>query len=400
MEQIEVPEVPETEPCDETQVLPVLYIRAKNNFDLGKSIGATFKGWINKYMSTSKDVYCLRRFFLSKNGRKQYEEYLEACEKCHPTIIEEIRGMAEGAEQTFEDMFLLQLSSEVVFCHAEEFIPADTEFDPKMMSTVTFKGCTDILLNTDKLRMIGHNEDWEDDVEPYVHMVHCTVTGETEEDEQEHFVSYMFPGFLPGLTFAVTRKLVITINSLRPRRVQPGAAPIAVLLRACLKCETIEEVKDTMLNTPIGCAFGMNLNIAEIGSTRMCSLEVYPGTNGTVVDLHEVPYGEQGPDTWYHHQNHYRHISGADQRGWSESIFREERLDEIGAPKTQTDIEDMLGDQENKIEPVFKDCNKEDRANQMVTMATALINLSERRIDVYRTNPKTTPQPCASIPFI
>lgn len=197
-------------------------------------------------------------------------QYLANAEKYHPRIVSEIRGLADGAGQDFMDIFLLQIVSEITLCHVTEIggsIPNALDQPPQP------KGCTDVLLNAKTCRVIGHNEDWTPEMEPYVCLVHVTIDG---DGVKEQFVSFLYPGFLPGFCFSMNKDLVITLDSLLPKQSNLNGVPLMVLLRSLLSCSTIQECKEQMECKPVGSAYGMAINIAAIHGEDMCSMEVYP----------------------------------------------------------------------------------------------------------------------------
>lgn len=216
-------------------------------------------------MTTSKDVRLLRKFYASHEGKPLVEKYLSTAQATMPNIVSEIRGLAEGSGQQFMDIFLLQIASEVMFCHAAD--ERETNLDGKVD-----KGCTDILVNGKYCRLIGHNDDWSDEVASLVSIVHVTIT---DDDVREKFVSYVYPGYLPGFCYGMNKDLVITLNSLHPREANTRGVPLLILLRSLLSCRTIEECKATLTCHPTGCAYGMNIDIASIHGNEMCSVEVY-----------------------------------------------------------------------------------------------------------------------------
>lgn len=190
-------------------------------------------------------------------------------EKSHPNIMSEIRGLADGADLKFDDVFLLQIASELDFCHIHEVMKTGEDVGKIQ------KGCTDILVNQREARVMGHNDDWTSDVAARVYIVHVTI-----EDAaglvKEQFLSYCYPGYLPGFCFGMNKSIVVTLNSVCPTKANKDNTPLLICLRSLLSCSSIDECFARMENKPHGCSYGMNINIANINNTDMCSMEVYP----------------------------------------------------------------------------------------------------------------------------
>jgi len=184
---------------------------------------------------------------------------------------------------------------------------ADDNDDDEERRIEAAQHCTDVWVNTSKRRFGAHNEDWLNECADKCAILNVEIKGEgisessleaaTRLMEQcgltddvifaddaiqkklasrnERFISYCVVGELPGLMFHMNEHFVFTINSMWPQHVNENGVPVAVLLRAVLLCETIDEIVEVMANEPFGCFYGININIASTKTTDMWSLEVY-----------------------------------------------------------------------------------------------------------------------------
>lgn len=274
--------------------LPILYIKANNNFDVGFQIGKTFKYFIQEH-TLSKTAETLNLFHNTSEGRELYNASLDITKECYPHIVEEIKGMAKGAEVPFEKLFLQDMVSEILLCRVYPKPSADKKEEKEIA------GCSDVLVNHGKCRVLAHNEDWDTDVDGMIFMVDvelerfplekgdiCKKGEEATEclaTRNERYLSFMFPGFLAGNTFYVNKVFAVTVNSLVPKTANQGAVPVDILLRAMIGCETIEECVGVMKNDPVGCSYGINVNIAGRHTKDMWSLEVYPDNVRNVFNI-------------------------------------------------------------------------------------------------------------------
>lgn len=271
--------------------IPVLYIKAESNFDVGYRIGKTFKHFICEHSSSGTANY-LYSFYETDEGRRLYNSSLAATEKCYPHIVEEIRGMAEGSNVPFEKLFLQGMVSEILLHHSKT-----TQKEVKEVNS-ELAGCSDIMVNNEQCRVLAHNEDWGSEVQHIFFMVDVDLDksssntsrlgeglGNGKINEQlsgrnERYLAFMFPGYLAGNTFYVNKWFTASVNSLVPKKVNSGAVPVDILMRAMVGCESIEECVEVMRNDPIGCSYGININIASRVLPEMWSLEVYPDKVG------------------------------------------------------------------------------------------------------------------------
>jgi isopenicillin-N N-acyltransferase-like protein len=104
--------------------------------------------------ATSRSVAFNRRY-LSAHGldRDALEAilapYLVASIEAVPHLVEQIRGMAEGADQPFLDIF---------FANAFEEVHGIVELDTR--SSAPLERCTDVVLRSAGRTLLGHNEQW------------------------------------------------------------------------------------------------------------------------------------------------------------------------------------------------------------------------------------------------
>lgn len=75
--------------------------------------------------------------------------YLEAASAAFPRLVEQLRGMAEGADQPFVDIF---------FANAFEEVYGVIELNTP--TSVGLERCTDVVLRSEGSTLLGHNEQW------------------------------------------------------------------------------------------------------------------------------------------------------------------------------------------------------------------------------------------------
>nr|WP_265336209.1 C45 family peptidase [Mesorhizobium sp. B2-1-8] len=107
-----------------------------------------------------------------------------------PRYWAELQGLASGLELRFDDVFLWN-------CRGDIWAMAPD-------------GCTTVQLPGSP-HVIGHNEDGDPDFAGPCALAHVASEGGNA------FTAFVYPGSLPGHTFAVTsRGLVQTVNNIRP----------------------------------------------------------------------------------------------------------------------------------------------------------------------------------------
>ncbi|KUM24163.1 peptidase C45 [Mesorhizobium loti] len=161
-----------------------------------------------------------------------------------PRYWAELQGLAAGLELPFEDVFLWN-------CRGDIWAMAPD-------------GCTTVQLPGSP-HVIGHNEDGDPDFAGHCALAHVASEGGNE------FTAFIYPGSLPGHTFATTSKgLIQTVNNIRPLAGGAGT-PRMVLARAMLDAPGLDEAVALLRSAPRAGAF--HLTLAQAGDERLLSVE-------------------------------------------------------------------------------------------------------------------------------
>jgi len=99
--------------------MKLLEIKTANGYELGRRVGVRHRKNIQED-SGSEAFAFLQAFYNSDFGREVYDKCLERSEECYPTIVDEIRGIADGADVPFENIFLHSMSSEIWLNYGED----------------------------------------------------------------------------------------------------------------------------------------------------------------------------------------------------------------------------------------------------------------------------------------
>ena len=117
-------------------------------YERGARIGEAFAE------ATTRSVAFNRRYLVAHGLDRDALEailapYLDASRAAMPQLVEQIRGMADGADQPFLDIF---------FANAFEEVYGIVELEAP--SPVPLERCTDVVLRAAGSTLLGHNEQW------------------------------------------------------------------------------------------------------------------------------------------------------------------------------------------------------------------------------------------------
>jgi isopenicillin-N N-acyltransferase-like protein len=199
---------------------------------------------------------------------EQSKFYLPHAKDFYPDFVEELEGYAEGAGITFEEAFTL-------CCH-------------ELLSSLGFKGCTDIVVSdqvtADGSVLAGHNEDWDASCLQTVVLLHA------KPSKKPSFICTSYAGLAPS-TGMNDRGVCLTGNALSPNDTRIGI-PKIFPVRKVLEARRIGEALESAM--PKGRASSYN-NICSDKNGEIYSLE---GSATDCAWLYSI-------DGYLVHTNHY-----------------------------------------------------------------------------------------------
>ena len=210
-------------------------------YEIGRRLGALARPVMDAYMAQSGAWRAVSRW----RGHAFVRALREAAEASFPAIVAELDGMAEGLGWSAEDVFLWNCRGELIHNAPD--------------------GCTTLAARTGDMRFIAHNEDGD----PYLRNK-CMLV-DVRPDGKPGFVSFYYPGSLPGHTFAVNRAgLVQAINNIRIKHPAVGV-PRMILTRAVLDATSLDSAVRVLADASRASGFHHTLGCA--GDERLLSVE-------------------------------------------------------------------------------------------------------------------------------
>lgn len=323
--------------------MPYKYVRiAGNRRQVGVALGKLARPLMAAYLEQNGTWEALRPW----RGHSYLDQLGQFARDALPAIWEELEGLAEGLRMPLADVLLWN-------CRGD------------LLHSSTGDGCTSVALKAaDGTRWIGHNEDGA----PYLYG-RCHLVDVALEDAPG-YLSFYYPGSLPGHTFAANRAgLVQTINNLRTRQRHPGV-PRMLLARAVLDCTTLDEAIALLRDAPRSGGFHHTLGSAA--DPRIFSAEVAPGG---------ASFLEIG--TRYGHANHMIHqeTRGQAQIITDSSRTRQNRIEGIvdgwspatGGAELLAALHDASGDL-----PILR--TAKDDPDDENTLATAIFEIRDDEV--------------------
>lgn len=199
---------------------PPLIEVSGTNLEMGRQIGESRRPQIHKSIENTKQFFVdsYHELKLSwERAKVQAQQYLQFAKEHRPKCLDEIHGIAEGSNATFEDVFLL---------HSLEDIAVDT---------LHLNKCTNFAVNGNLTEnghvLVAHNEDWAPEDEDDVFIIHA------HPKDDVPFLAMSYGGLLPNIGFNAAG-IAQCCNTVRPNDVCIGI-PRIIVSRAVLFAQNI-----------------------------------------------------------------------------------------------------------------------------------------------------------------
>ncbi|XP_035826864.1 uncharacterized protein LOC101856037 isoform X2 [Aplysia californica] len=357
--------------------IPVLHTRG-SYYEVGYNIGFTFADRIKRFWQESVEMKTLvKPFGETERGRQYVGKALKVCKENFPCFIRELQGMADGCGMEFSDLFLVNVSKEIINALSGQ------EVEPNSLSS----GCSEVFINTPKYKLMAHNEDADPMIKPYGYFVKACIV--ENKKEVENFTAFCYPGFLAGVAFNFnSHGMVFSMNGLYVNIVAESAPPRAFLNRSVIRARTVEEAKSLLRNSPFGSAYSFTVNIVDVKNHKsMWSIEVGPREKESEVHVQEIPeVCDPEKPCHYLHFNSIKHLKNLMSAGIPNpsSITRTQVAEKFPPVTTRQDALKLLGDERDKLYPIFRSDRPTDHSE---TVFTTMVEPLRNRVEVYQGNP-------------
>ena len=330
---------------------PITRVRASgDSYAIGHALGQASAKALKARVFATEEYRALDARWRGSDYLRQLEA---AARAAYPAYVREIEGIAAGAGQEFETVFLWN-------CRGDLRLPEDVS--PATVAGAA-AGCTTILIPAqgDGPATIAHNEDGA------AELLGTCMWVDVEPDGEVAWSSFMYPGMLPGHTFGMNaRGVVQTINNIRAHDLQVGI-PRQIVCRAILGSAGLDDAI-AILQRPDR-ASGFHHNLGEAGSRRVASVEA--PASGCNVRRVGAPMA---------HANHLLEdaFAGLDQSITESSRARQHAADAMIASGALAGggAEDILFDTTTPIH-----CDKDGRDDYAQTLATGIFEMHGDRVD-------------------
>jgi len=331
-------------------------------YDIGYAVGFHFGDEIHHIFTKRKNWFNTLKLFVQMDKERYFYKLKDMADKHFPHLVQELRGMSDGANIPFEDLFLLNVKAEI-------------GARMKQVKTGT-PGCSTIYLIQNTQCLICHNEDGTSAYDGSMFMVKATPPSGVS------FIVLVYPGTFCGNGPGINNQgIVQTTNYIAGAKSNVGV-PRYVLNRAVLEARTLDEA--VKIATYPQRAFAYHHNLASFKERRILSVEVTPDTH----DIFE-------PRGLYFHTNHLilektkafpQEKNYVQTSSMSRFSVISSEISRLSNPKKvmERDILDILSSHQKAP---YSPCRHPKDKVQGVTLGTAIIDVMKGTMRIYKGSP-------------
>ena len=251
------------------RTLPLIEIKGKP-YERGQQQGEGARSQIISSLTSYREIISHAMDMTWEEAVREARKFLPYSEEALPHSVEELRGIATGANVSFEDVWTLNCYEGLAYSRQEVW------------------GCTSLVVRSEYTAdghvLMAHNEDWSSVDRDNAYLVLA------EPDDGPPFISMTYGPLLVNIGLNA-EGIAVVIDSVYPIDVRVGV-PRVLCSRAVLTARTIGDA--ILACVPKLRAGGYNYLLADPNG-ELYSVETSAAT-------HDILYGEAG---WLVHSNHY-----------------------------------------------------------------------------------------------
>jgi len=327
---------------------------------IGYEIGHHFQNQINAIIERRKDWHQnLLSILNSETGKSRSRELYQLTQRYFPHLLDEIRGIADGADIDFNAFWAMTIKSELGALEPEP------------------PGCSTIVYNSENKKWLFHNEDGH----TAYHDIMFTV--KVHPPSGVSFVSLIYPGILTGNGPSLNSAGIVQTTNYIGSITSEIGLPRYVIGRAILEAKSLKEAEKIAMMHPR--AYPYHHNLASFPEKKFLSVETVPGTAES-----------KSPRGIFIHTNHLLYKTTMQYEYEDQKYKTTSSLSRYGVLAEQTQLlkdrsdlqpEDFLNILASHERAPYSPCRHPEGNVEGQTLGTAFFDLNKGEFRLYKGNP-------------
>ncbi|OAO15240.1 cysteine protease family C45 [Blastocystis sp. ATCC 50177/Nand II] len=339
--------------------LEEIFVNALSYYDAGYQYGSKTKRVLQeRYALDNVMQKTLIPWSNTDEGRETIMKVVDIHTKEFPHFMEEIRGMADGAEVPMEHVLMYTMEEEFSY------------LVPESMRYTLADHCSDVLIKEDDQMIIAHNEDGVDIDRNRTFLLHMHIA--KNNIVLSNFTAYVYAGQLATSAFGYNKYIAFSMNYLKTYEGNKKGWGRNFVTRRLLEARSIDEALNIVMNP--NCFVGHNYQIMSLSERRAYDVEV-------------APFGVYGFYTPMEKRSHFHanmfNLAIVDDIDDDSSLHRMARAKDLMPARTMKEALSILGDFGDKDFPIYQNGG----CSTLYTIHTAVYNWEEKTVTIYQGNP-------------
>lgn len=221
------------------------HIEAKGTHrQVGRQIGEAGRGLVHRELAYYEEQFPLLAGFSFAECVERARVFLKPSEEFAPQIVDQLRGLAEGAGVPFDVLFALNCNEEFTCLPDQPSGPGreSASGGSRPSAPTRPEHCTSFALRAGGRTVAGHNEDWYPGDIGFLAVRHVTLKSGAS------YLSVGPPGNLP-ITGVTSHGFSSCANTVYSLDLGVGV-PTNLLLTSLLECRSLDDMRDRIAAAP------------------------------------------------------------------------------------------------------------------------------------------------------
>ncbi|CBK25209.2 uncharacterized protein [Blastocystis hominis] len=336
-----------------------IFVEADNYYDAGYQYGLKTKNTIQeRYRIDTVLQNTLIPWSQTKEGRAAVARVISIHDKRFPDYMNELRGMAAGADVPF--------TVALMYTMEEEF----SYLVPEALRYSLADHCSDVLIMEDDQLVLAHNEDGVDVDRNRTFLLHMKIT--RDNIVLSDFTAYVYAGQLATSAFGFNRFVAFSMNYLKTETANVDGWGRNFVTRRLLEAKSLDEALDVIIDK--NCFVGHNYQLLSLAQRRAYDVEV-------------APFGVYGVFTPMAKRSHFHanmfNIAMVDDVEDASSRHRMNRAAQLMPARTKKEAVAILGDFGDPDFPIYQNGG----CSTLYTLHTVVYDWEKKTATIYEGNP-------------
>lgn len=216
-------------------------------YEIGKKHGESFRKQVLYSIESYKVMFKDYSNLDWEKAKGMAQQYIEPIREYNPDYLEEMRGVADGAQVSFDDILTLNARSELA-------LQGNAQSAPEIDGCTSFAFLPEVTEGNHML--VAHNWDWKESRRDSMVMMNIT------QSNGKPTIHMITEAGIIGKTGFNSSGISVYLNALSVDS-PPSGLPLHIAMRGILDSKTLSEAMSAAVKMPLGCCANFVIGSSE-----------------------------------------------------------------------------------------------------------------------------------------